>query len=200
MKANQATLPIATMARLLEVSASGYYAWIARGPSKRACDDADLLGRIRAIHASSRGTYGAPRIHVELTEQGVHVGRKRIARLMRIAGLHGASRRRSLSTTRRQPNARPAPDLVQRHFVADAPNRLWVADATYVPTAEGCLYLAVVLDVFSRRIVGWAMSTHLYTELMLRALDMALAQRRPDGVIHHSTRPLLREWPAATGC
>jgi putative transposase len=200
MKANQATLPIATMARLLEVSASGYYAWIARGPSKRACDDADLLGRIRAIHASSRGTYGAPRIHVELTEQGVHVGRKRIARLMRIAGLHGASRRRSLSTTRRQLNARPAPDLVQRHFVADAPNRLWVADATYVPTAEGFLYLAVVLDVFSRRIVGWAMSTHLYTELMLRALDMALAQRRPDGVIHHSTRPLLREWPAATGC
>jgi putative transposase len=201
MKANQATLPIATMARLLEVSASGYYAWIARGPSKRACDDADLLGRIRAIHASSRGTYGAPRIHVELTEQGVHVGRKRIARLMRIAGLHGASRRRSLSTTRRQPNARPAPDLVQRHFVADAPNRLWVADATYVPTAEGCLYLAVVLDVFSRRIVGWAMSTHLYTELMLRALDMALAQRRPDGVIHHSIHVYcLRSALSRSGC
>jgi putative transposase len=188
MKANQATLPIATMARLLEVSASGYYAWIERSPSKRGCSDADLLGRIRAIHASSRGTYGAPRIHVELTEQGVHVGRKRVARLMGIAGLHGVSRRHWISTTRRQPNARPAPDLVQRHFVADAPNRLWVADATYVPTAEGFLYLAVVLDVFSRRIVGWAMSNHLYTELMLRALDMALAQRRPEGVIHHSDR------------
>jgi putative transposase len=127
-----------------------------------------------------------PRIHAELVHQGVHVGRKRIARLMRIAGLCGVSRRRWLTTTRRQPGARPAPDLVQRHFSADAPNRLWVADATYVPTGEGFLYLAVVLDVFSRRIVGWSMSCHLYTELMLRALDMALAQRRPDGVIHHS--------------
>jgi putative transposase len=186
MRANQAAWPVATMARLLEVSASGFYAWLKRAPSKRACSDAELLGRIRAIHASSRGSYGMPRIHFELTEQGVHVGRKRVARLMRLAGLCGVSRRRWISTTRRQPDARPAPDLVQRHFVADAPNRLWVADATYVPSAEGFLYLAVVLDVFSRRIVGWAMSDHLYTELMLRALDMALVQRRPDGVIHHS--------------
>jgi putative transposase len=127
-----------------------------------------------------------PRIHAELAGQGIHVGRKRIARLMRIAGLRGVSRRRWITTTRRKPDARPAPDLVQRHFSADAPDRLWVADATYVPTGEGFLYLAVVLDVFSRRIVGWAMSSHLYTELMLRALDMALSQRRPDGVIHHS--------------
>jgi putative transposase len=186
MKANQAIWPIATMARLLEVSASGFYAWLGRGPSKRARSDADLLARIRAIHARSHGTYGMPRIHAELTTQGVHVGRKRVARLMRIAGLCGVSRRRWFTTTRRQPGARPAPDLVQRHFSADAPNRLWVADATYVPTGEGFLYLAVVLDVFSRRIVGWSMSSHLYTELMLRALDMALAQRRPNGVIHHS--------------
>jgi len=186
MKANRAAWPIATMARLLGVSASGFYAWLERAPSKRACSDADLLARIRAIHAGSRGVYGMPRIHFELAEQGVHVGRKRVARLMRLAGLCGVSRRRWISTTRRQPNARPAPDLVQRHFSADEPNRLWVADATYVPTAEGFLYLAVVLDVFSRRIVGWAMSDHLYTELMLRALDMALAQRRPAGVIHHS--------------
>jgi putative transposase len=186
MKANQVTWPIAVMARLLGVSASGYYAWLARKPSKRACADADLLARIRTIHACSRGTYGTPRIHAELVEQGVHIARKRVARLMRIAGLCGVSRRRWISTTRRQPAARPAPDLVQRHFSADAPNRLWVADATYVPTAEGFLYLAVVLDVFSRRIIGWAMSDHLYTELMLRALDMALVQRRPAGVIHHS--------------
>ena len=186
MKANQATWPIATMARLLEVSTSGFYAWRARGPSKRACSDADLRAHIRAIHARSRGTYGMPRIHAELAAQGVHVGRKRIARLMRIAGLCGVSRRRWITTTRRQPDARPAPDLVQRHFSADAPNCLWVADATYVPTSEGFLYLAVVLDVFSRRIVGWAMSGHLYTELMLQALDMALAQRHPDAVIHHS--------------
>ena len=186
MKANQARWPIATMARLLGVSASGFYAWLERAPSKRACSNAELLARIRAIHAGSRGTYGMPRIHFELTEQGVHVGRKRVARLMRLAGLCGVSRRRWISTTRRKPDARPAPDLVQRHFVADAPNRLWVADATYVPTAEGFLYLAVVLDVFSRRIVGWAMSDHLNTELMLRALDMALVQRRPDDVVHHS--------------
>lgn len=186
MKANQASWPTATMARLLGVSTSGFYVWLKRKPSKRACSDADLLGRIRAIHRGSRGTYGMPRIHAELAEQGMHVGRKRVARLMRIAGLCGVSRRRWISTTRRQPGARPAPDLVQRHFCADAPNQLWVADATYVPTAVGFLYLAVVLDVFSRRIVGWAMSNHLYTELMLRALDMALLQRRPDGVIHHS--------------
>ena len=186
MKANQARWPTATMARLLGVSASGFYVWLRRSPSKRACSDAELLGRIRAIHASSRGSYGAPRIQVELAEQGLHVGRKRVARLMRLAGICGVSRRRWVSTTRRRRVALPAPDLVQRHFAADAPNRLWVADATYVPTAEGFLYLAVVLDVFSRRIVGWAMSDHLYTELMLRALDMALMQRRPDGVIHHS--------------
>jgi putative transposase len=186
MKANQATWPVTTMARLLKVSTSGFYAWLGRGPSKRACSDAELLARIQAIHTRSRGTYGMPRIHFELTEQGVHVGRKRVARLMRLAGLCGVSRRRWITTTRRQPDARPAPDLVQRHFSADAPDRLWVADATYVPTGEGFLYLAVVLDVFSRRIVGWSMSCHLYTELMLRALDMALSQRRPDGVIHHS--------------
>ncbi len=174
------------MARLLEVSASGYYAWLTRGPSKRAVADADLLARIRAIYMRSRGTYGMPRVHAELSAQGIHVGRKRVARLMRIASLCGVSRRRWHSTTRRRPDARPAPDLVQRHFSASAPDRLWVADATYVPTGEGFLYLAVVLDVFSRRIVGWAMSNHLYTELMLRALDMALLQRRHDGVIHHS--------------
>jgi transposase InsO family protein len=163
MNANQATWPITTMARLLKVSTSGFYASLGRGPSKRARSDADLLARIQAIHTRSRGTYGMPRIHVELVRQGVHVGRKRVARLMRIAGLCGVSRRRWITTTRRQPDARPAPDLVQRHFNADAPNRLWVADATYVPTGEGFLYLAVVLDVFSRRIVGWSMSNHLYT-------------------------------------
>jgi putative transposase len=187
MKANQAIWPIVTMARLLEVSASGFYAWLERKPSAHARRDADLLSRIRAIYTRSRGTYGMPRIHAELAEQGIHVGRKRVARLMRIAGLRGVSRRRWISTTQRQPDARPAPDLVQRHFNAAAPNQLWVADATYVPTLVGFLYLAVVLDVFSRRVVGWAMDNHLRTELMLQALDMALAQRHPSGgVIHHS--------------
>ncbi len=186
MKANQATWPIATMARLLGVSASGFYTWRQRAPSAHACSDADLSARIRAIYASSRGTCGMPRVHAELAEQGIHVARKRVARLMRIAGLRGVSRRKWITTTQRQAGARAAPDLVQRHFNADAPNRLWVADATFVPTRAGFLYLAVVLDVFSRRIVGWAMGRHLRTELMLKALDMALAQRHVKGVIHHS--------------
>lgn len=186
MKANQATWPIATMARLLGVSASGFYVWRQRAPSAHARSDADLSARIRAIYAGSRGTYGMPRVHAELVEQGIHVARKRVARLMRIAGLRGVSRRKWITTTQRQAGARAAPDLVQRHFNADAPNRLWVADATFVPTRAGFLYLAVVLDVFSRRIVGWAMGHHLRTELMLKALDMALAQRHAKGVIHHS--------------
>jgi transposase InsO family protein len=174
------------MARLLGVSTSGYYAWLVRAPSERSCGDAQLLARIRTLHARSRGTYGAPRIHAQLAREGVHVGRKRVARLMRMVGLCGASRRRWPHTTRPRAGARRAPDLVRRHFCAEAANVLWVADATYVPTDEGFLYLAVVLDVFSRRIVGWAMSNHLYTELMLRALDMALLQRRHEGVILHS--------------
>jgi putative transposase len=186
MKANQAIWPVLTMARLLGVSASGFYAWLKRGASMHACSDADLLARIRAIYTCSRSTYGMPRIHAELSEQGVHVGRKRIARLMRLTGLRGVSRRKWITTTQRQAGARAAPDLVQRHFNAEAPNRLWVADATFIPTRVGFLYLAVVLDVFSRRIVGWAMGNHLRTELMLQALDMALGQRRARGVIHHS--------------
>jgi putative transposase len=186
MKANRARWPIATMARLLGVSTSGYYAWRVHEPSRQSCSDAQLLAHIRTLHASSRGTYGAPRIHAQLAREGVHVGRKRVARLMRLAGLCGASRRRWPRTTRPRAGARRAPDLVRRHFSAEGPNILWVADATYIPTGEGFLYLAVVLDVFSRRIVGWAMSNHLYTELMLRALDMALQQRHHEGVILHS--------------
>jgi putative transposase len=186
MRANRARWPIATMARLLGVSTSGFYGWLVREPAAHTRSDAQLLAHIRTLHASSRGTYGAPRIHAQLAREGVHVGRKRVARLMRMAGLCGASRRRWPRTTRPRAGARRAPDLVRRHFSADAPNILWVADATYIPTGEGFLYLAVVLDVFSRRIVGWAMSNHLYTELMLRALDMALQQRRHDGVILHS--------------
>jgi putative transposase len=145
-----------------------------------------LSTRIAAIHQRSRATYGTPRIHVELREQGIRVGRKRVARLLHVAGLAGVSRRRSITTTQRDRDARPAPDLVERNFAAARPNRLWVADITYIPTWAGFLYLAVVLDVFSRRIVGWAMETYLRTELVLKALHMALGQRRPHGVIHHS--------------
>ena len=186
MSAHQAQFRIATMARVLGVSTSGYYAWRRRPPSARAQADADLTVRVEEIHTRSRGTYGAPRIHAELAEAGVPVSRKRVARVMRAAGMAGVSRRRGPRTTRRDTQARPAPDLVERRFEADAPNRLWVSDITYVPTLAGFLYLAIVLDVFSRRVVGWAMAAHLRTALVIEALEMAVAQRRPDSVIHHS--------------
>jgi putative transposase len=149
--------------------------------------DVRLTARIRAIHEYSHGTYGAPRIHAELLQGlGVHVGRKRVARLMRQAGLKGAQKRRFRCTTRSGARERWAPDLVDRQFVAGRPNALWLADVTYVPTAEGILYLAAVLDVFSRLIVGWAMEARLGSKLVLAALEMAYTQRRPKQVIHHS--------------
>jgi len=140
MKANRARWHIATMARLLGISTSGYYAWLVREPSRQSCSDAELLARIRTVHASSRGTYGAPRIHAQLAREGVHVGRKRVARLMRMAGLCGASRRR-WPRTKQRAGARRAPDLVRRHFSAEAANVLWVADATHSRPARGfCIW------------------------------------------------------------
>jgi putative transposase len=174
------------MCRVLEVSASGYYAWQKRPASRRTQEDGVLLRRIRTIHEASRQSYGVPRIYEELREDGVAVGRDRVARLMRHAGLQGISRRRFVVTTRRDDAARPAPDLVERRFEAAGPNQLWVADITYVPTWAGFLYLAVVLDVWSRKVVGWMMAAHLRTELVLDALHMAIQQRRPGSVIHHS--------------
>jgi putative transposase len=187
MSANQAAFPIATMARVLGVSETGYHAWRHRSPSTHALADAALLKRVRTVHASSRETYGSPRVHAELRAGGERHGRKRIARLMHDAGLVGASRRRNGPiTTRRDKEARPAPDLVDRRFSAPGPNRLWVADITFIPTAAGFLYLAVVLDAWSRKIVGWSMANHLRAELVLDALEMAVGQRRPRDVIHHS--------------
>ena len=187
MSAHQAVFPVVVMARVLGVSESGFHAWRNRHPSAHTVADAALLKRIRTVHASSRETYGAPRIHAELRARGEKHGRKRIARLMRAAGLAGASRRGgSVVTTRRDRDARPAPDLVDRNFVAVRPNQLWVADITFVPTASGFLYLAVVLDAWSRKIVGWSMANHLRAELVLEALEMAIGQRRPNSVIHHS--------------
>lgn len=186
MRANQADYPVRALCRQLGVSASGYYAWRRRGRSARARTDATLLEQIRLSHERSDGTYGAPRILEDLRDWGHPVGQKRVARLMRAAGIVGVSRRRGVRTTRRADDGQLAPDLVQRHFTASAPNALWVADITYIPTWAGFLYLAIVLDAFSRRIVGWAMAGHLRTRLVLDALDMALTQRRPQGVIHHS--------------
>jgi putative transposase len=177
---------VATLCRVLGVSPSGHYAWRKRPASARAQADQRLLRQIRTAHAASQGTYGVPRIHAELREAGVCVGRKRVARLMRAAGIAGVSRRRFVVTTARDRDARPAPDLVERAFRAAEPNRLWVADITYLPTLVGFLFLAVVLDVFSRKVVGWAMARHLRTELVLDALEMALFRRRPRDVVHHS--------------
>lgn len=178
--------PIARICRALGVSPSGYYARLKRPSSTRSIVDGELSAQIAEIHRRSRETYGAPRVHAELRAQGIRVGRKRVARLMRTAQLRGVSRRRWIVTTVRDRHGRPAHDLVERNFSAAAPNRLWVADITYIPTWAGFLYLAVVLDAFSRRVVGWAMETYLRTELVLKALNMALAQRRPASVIHHS--------------
>jgi putative transposase len=183
---HQATFPIAALCRVLGVSHSGYYAWAKRLPSARTERDALLMPKIIASHKASDGTYGSPRILGDLQDAGEFVGRKRVARLMRVAGVFGVSRRSFVITTKRSESESAAPDLVERNFTADRPNKLWVADITYVPTWAGFLYLAIVLDAFSRRIVGWAMATHLKTELVLNALEMALAQRRPDEVTHHS--------------
>jgi putative transposase len=177
------------MCRLLRISRSGFYAWDGRPMSARRRTDVALTAKIEAIHRRSKGVYGSPMIHAELADDhGIRIGRKRVARLMRAAGLRGATLRRYVVTTLVDPGSERAVDLVDRKFYTDGPDRLWVADITYIPTWAGFLYLAMVLDVYSRRIVGWAMETHLKTELILAALDMAITQRQPSAVIHHSDR------------
>ncbi len=183
---NQADYAVRMLCRVLGVSPSGYYAWRSRAVSERSISDVALSERIQEIHKYSRGTYGAPRIHAELKKQGWRIGKKRIVRLMRAAGLVGVSRRKWICTTQRRKGARPAPDLVERNFTADGPDQLYVADITYIPTWAGFLFLAVVLDVCTRRVVGWAMANNLRTQLVLDALNMALHQRQPTNVIHHS--------------
>ena len=188
MKANQASHSVRRMCGLLGVSPSGYYAWLGRSPSARELADRVLRDRIVDIHSRSRGTYGAPRVWAELSFEGVCVGRKRVARLMRQARIQGVHRRRKIATTRANPAQAAAPDLVRREFVADRPDQLWVADITYVPTQAGFLCLAAVIDVWSRRVVGWSMRDDMATPLVTDALDMAISQRNPDRVIHHSDR------------
>ena len=183
---NRAFHSVATMCRVLEVSPSGYYAWRQRTPSARGREDARLRERIRNSHQRSRGTYGRPRIHADLAAEGWRVSGKRVARLMRVEGLRGVCRRKGPITTMPAAERRPQPDLVERDFTATAPDQLYVADITYIPTWAGFLYLAIVLDVFSRRVVGWRMATHLKSDLVVEALEMALWQRRAAGAIHHS--------------
>jgi putative transposase len=186
--AKKAEHAVSTMCRVLGVSRSGFHAWERREPSRRACQDASLTALIGRIHEESRRTYGSPRVHAELRlEHGIRVGRKRVERLMRHAEMTGQLRRRRGRTTIRVRGVRTAPDLVQRDFDPTGPNRLWCADITYVRTWEGWLYLASVMDCWSRRIVGWAIADHLRAELVVDALEMAVARRRPDtGLIHHS--------------
>jgi putative transposase len=195
VKANQAQFPIRRQCEMLGVSTSGYYDWLHRQPSPRAKANATLLERIREAHRASDETYGMPRIRAELADAGVTASRKRIARLMRDNHLQGVSRRRAWCvTTERNRRERPAPDLVNRQFVASDINQLWVADRacpassgmTYVPTWEGFLYLAVVTDVFSRKVVGWAFGVQMTSDLVISALNMALLARKPTSVIHHS--------------
>jgi putative transposase len=185
--AEKANHPVGALCRALAVSRAGFYAWLTRPISARARRDAELLERIRAIHADSEGTYGWPRIHAELRRRGVRASRKRVARLMRQAGLSGVVARKKGRTTFRVPGVVPAPDRVARDFNPTEPNRLWAADLTEIRTWEGVLHLAVVIDCFSRRVVGWAMAEHRRAELVVEALEMAVWQRRPAlGLVHHS--------------
>jgi putative transposase len=188
ISAEKARTPVSMACELLGVSRSGFYGWLRRPPSDRALSDAWLTERITAIHAANRGVYGARRIHAELRlAEGIRVGRKRVERLMRQAAISGLVPKKRGRTTIRVPGVRVADDLVARDFAPAAPNVLWVADITYLRTWEGWLYLAAVQDAFSRRIVGWAMAEHMRSELVVDALQMALARRRPaPGLIHHS--------------
>ena len=181
--------PVRMMCRLLQVSPSGYYAWRARPESARARRDRELMSKIRRIHEASKGVYGSPRIYAELVAEGIRVGRHKVARLMRLERLRGCPKRRFRVTTQREPAHRVARNLLQQDFTAEAPNQRWAADITYISTAQGWLYLAVVMDLYSRRIVGWSMSRWMSRHLVVDALRMALAARRPEGpLIHHSDR------------
>ncbi len=181
--------PVRLMCRLLGVSASGYYAWRKRPESARVERDRDLLAKIRQAHAASRGVYGSPRVHAELVAAGISVGRHKVAQLMRTARLRGCPKRRYRTTTQRDPSHPVARNLLKRDFTADRPNRRWAGDITYIPTRQGWLFLAVVIDLFSRRIVGWSMSRRSGRRLVVDALTMAVEARRPEGpLIHHSDR------------
>ncbi len=190
IEAEKASYSVPLLWRILGVSRSGYYAWKHRPPSERARFDAVLQEKIATIHRNSRSTYGAPRIHAELIALGIRCARKRVARLLRRAGLRGCLRGLKMRATHRKALGQAAaPDLVNRNFAAEEPDRLWVADITYVCSREGFVYLAFILDAYSRKIVGWSMATHLRSELVVDALQMAIARRKPaPGLVHHSDR------------
>jgi transposase InsO family protein len=188
--AHQAEFEVKILCRVLDVRVSGYYAWRKRTPSQQAEANVRLLAQIRQVHTTSRQTYGSPRIHAALQMQGVVCSRKRVARLMRTAGVRGCERRRQRPVTTQAQEGDPVtPNLLNREFKATRPNQKWLGDITYIETGEGFLYLASVEDTFSRKIVGWAMDDHMESELVERALRMALCQRQPEpNLLHHSDR------------
>ena len=187
--AERANYPVRVMCRVLRVSTSGYYAQMKRAPSRRQCEDGKLKLRIQAVHAHSRGTYGRERVRRQLDGENVEVGKQRVARLMREMGLQGLPSKRFRRTTDSKHDRPIAPNVLGRHFEAERANQFWVTDITFIRTWEGWLYLAVILDLFSRRVVGWAMQSHLRAELALEALHMALGRRLPgSGLVHHSDR------------
>lgn len=187
--AEKANFPVTLMCEQLDVTRGGYYAWKKRQRSERTQQDEVLKAAIKTSHERSRGTYGSPRIVDDLKEQGFEVGRRRVARLMREEGLTGTPVRPYKRTTDSKHNDDVADNLLERDFAVDAPNKAWATDITYVRTWEGWMYLAVVIDLFSRRVVGWATAAHMRTELALDALSMALGRRVPDaGLLHHSDR------------
>ena len=188
MRVHEGVYPIRTMCKVLKVGRSGYYAWKKRKPSARQRANQALTKEIRRVYLKSRRTYGSPRVHAALAREGISCGRNRVARLMRQAGLVGRRpKRRFPRTTQPRPGAIPAPNLLNRDFDAQQPNQKWVTDITYIDTAEGWLYLAPVLDLYGRRIVGWSMADHMESSLVEAALRMAIAQRQPQaGLLHHS--------------
>jgi putative transposase len=189
IQTERATYPVRALCRNLVVSASGFYAWCRRGLSARAQKDAGLKVEIRAAHAASGKRYGSPRVHADLMADGAHIGRKRVARLMREEGLAGQRKRRFRVTTDSRHSYPVAPNLLARNFTAAAPDKVWVTDITYIWTREGWLYLAVILDLYSRRVVGWALDSYIDRTLAIDALSMALSTRCPEpGLIHHSDR------------
>jgi transposase InsO family protein len=189
IEAEKARYPVGVLCRMLRVRRSGFYAWRRRPESRRAREDKRLAVEVRAVFEANRRRYGSPRVHAELREAGCSVGRHRVARLLRAHGLQARKRRRFVHTTDSQHALPVAPNLLDRHFEAAAPNQVWVGDVTFLPTLEGWLYLAVLIDLFSRRIVGWSMSDKNDEALTLSALGMAIDQRAPaPGLIHHTDR------------
>jgi putative transposase len=189
IEAEKADFPVALMCRILGVSRSGFYAWSARPESARAKENKRLVTEIKRVHQESRRTYGSPRVHAELQEEGFGVGRNRVARLMRENGLRAKGKRRFKKTTDSEHDRRIAPNHLGREFQAEAPNTVWAGDITYLWTSEGWVYLAVVVDLFSRKVVGWALADHMRTDLVLEALFDALSKRVPGGnLMYHSDR------------